>query len=817
MLIKLSSGFSYRAGPPASIDFTNAPAVTPATLLGIVDTTRGVEVYVADDDVLGGQWQGRVLVLFGAPPSVTNADQLLVFLNDGRTAAGDDTLSAFEAQAHADALAALAVLDVLATDNTLKGVGDDVNNFSARNHADQQQLDSDLNSFSARNHGDLTKLDADLNTAAATAHADSGKLDTDLNSFAAANHTDVTAASNRNHADLVQVDTDLNAASALAHGDSGRLDTDLNTFAGANHADLGRIEALLAAQRQETLWTDDSRAYFVRLDTRGAITWTDLSGNAGPAPGVGVRPASGDDALLDKSSYQAINAGTGYAAGDLVDHVITTDPKSGAIVGHFWLNLSQETTIAAPAPLDLEPLSRLPDDASRASLQSSIGVTAHADAQKLDTDLVAGFVQNHTDLTTLDGDLRSAATQNHTDLVTLDTDLKAAGTLAHGDSQKLDQDLNGFATATHTDLSTLDTDLKAGSAQNHSDLTAANTTLTALSTVTGTQGDAPAADDVAAASIVSLLRRGLGRWTTFLGRFPAALGATAAAGSLSVTLATDGVFVTNVGAKEDAAATTDVDAWSIVSLIKRGLQNWTSALALLALTRVFKTAPQANAQAIDQSGPLSAVGDTVAVLANGMNTGVVRLPSGWTGSVVVEGTADGASYDVPLSVQLFATSGNTGALATLTAAGVYEVNITGLAGFRVRATTAITGGPITALVRAASGVKSSRVGAPSGNPVPVYTPPGTVTQTIVSAASGLLIAANPARKSLRWMVTGAADITVAPGVNAPAAGQGMIYQASALGAGKQGASESFVEGAMATNAFAFVASAATTVVVWECY
>lgn len=241
--------------------------------------------------------------------------------------------------------------------------------------------------------------------------------------------------------------------------------------------------------------------------------------------------------------------------------------------------------------------------------------------------------------------------------------------------------------------------------------------------------------------------------------------------------------------------------------------NLSTIAGTVASGRV-KTAPQANAPSVDSSGSLASSGDTIAVLANGMNTGVIRLSTGFTGSIVAEGTADGTNYDVPLSVQLYASTGNTGGMATLTTGGVYEVTITGLAGFRVRATTAITGGPVTALVRSANGNKSIRVGAPSGAPVPVQSPTGGVTQTIVTGTSGTLIAANPARKSLRWMVIGAADATVAPGSTPPAAGQGMIYQAS--GAGKQGASEVFMEGAMATNAFAYAASASTSIVVWEC-
>lgn len=97
----------------------------------------------------------------------------------------------------------------------------------------------------------------------------------------------------------------------------------------------------------------------------------------------------------------------------------------------------------------------------------------------------------------------------------------------------------------------------------------------------GAKADAVAADDTGVYSLAALAKRSLQRWTTFLGRFPAALGATTAANSLPVTLSTDGAFATNFGAVADAAATTDTGSFSLLAFVKRGLQNWTSLLAKL--------------------------------------------------------------------------------------------------------------------------------------------------------------------------------------------------------------------------------------------
>jgi hypothetical protein len=40
----------------------------------------------------------------------------------------------------------------------------------------------------------------------------------------------------------------------------------------------------------ETLWTDDTNAYFVRVNRGGVITWADMNGATSNAPGSGARP-----------------------------------------------------------------------------------------------------------------------------------------------------------------------------------------------------------------------------------------------------------------------------------------------------------------------------------------------------------------------------------------------------------------------------------------------------------------------------------------------------------------------------------------------
>lgn len=56
-------------------------------------------------------------------------------------------------------------------------------------------------------------------------------------------------------------------------------------------------------------------------------------------------------------------------------------------------------------------------------------------------------------------------------------------------------------------------------------------------------------------------------------------GQSTSANSMSVVLSTDGPFSTNFGASTDTAATSDTGTFSLIALLKRGLQNWTSILA----------------------------------------------------------------------------------------------------------------------------------------------------------------------------------------------------------------------------------------------
>ncbi len=48
--------------------------------------------------------------------------------------------------------------------------------------------------------------------------------------------------------------------------------------------------SVVAGAISETVWTDNTNAYFVRTNKSGVISWVNMAGVVGVAPGVGARP-----------------------------------------------------------------------------------------------------------------------------------------------------------------------------------------------------------------------------------------------------------------------------------------------------------------------------------------------------------------------------------------------------------------------------------------------------------------------------------------------------------------------------------------------
>ncbi len=119
--------------------------------------------------------------------------------------------------------------------------------------------------------------------------------------------------------------------------------------------------SIVSGDVEETLWTDDTNAYFIRHVNASAVTWTDVGGNPSAAPGASARPAAATAGVVDRSSWQATTNGAGFSVGDLLDHFVVTNPTSGAVIGHFWINGTTEAKLAAaPSASAITPISTTP-------------------------------------------------------------------------------------------------------------------------------------------------------------------------------------------------------------------------------------------------------------------------------------------------------------------------------------------------------------------------------------------------------------------------------------------------------------------------
>lgn len=113
----------------------------------------------------------------------------------------------------------------------------------------------------------------------------------------------------------------------------------------------------LQKELSESIWTDNSGAFFIRrvvIDEIGGtftVTWTDVNGNASVGPGAGQKPLSSPDRETVESLFSAIAGGTGYSSGDILARVLVIDTSivPPTIVATLWFNISLGTSIGTPA------------------------------------------------------------------------------------------------------------------------------------------------------------------------------------------------------------------------------------------------------------------------------------------------------------------------------------------------------------------------------------------------------------------------------------------------------------------------------------
>ncbi|GEP00618.1 hypothetical protein [Methylobacterium haplocladii] len=319
------------------------------------------------------------------------------------------------------------------------------------------------------------------------------------------------------------------------------------------------------------------------------------------------------------------------------------------------------------------------------------------------------------------------------------------------------------------------------------------------------QGASTAAkQDVAAATLTSILTA-LGTLAT-TSQLPTSLGTKPAAQSLPVVLSSDGPFATNFGLQADTAATSDGGAFSFVALFKRSLGYLGTLAGTVSGGLLSVLTPPREA-----SSALSLVGDTVSVEMSGRNTIILALPTGtWTGSIVIEGSALG-DYSDATAMSLLPYGGGP-AVSTFTAPGIYEGTATGLKAVRVRATTAITNGPVTALMRAAIGNKSIRVGTPANNPLPVVGPSANLAGSTIALPANTSTKIASAGDRLFEITNNGTTLFTASFGAAAVVGSGMPF-AAAPTAGDQGGSRGWDTGLVTlVDIFAISASGSSVFV-----
>jgi hypothetical protein len=78
--------------------------------------------------------------------------------------------------------------------------------------------------------------------------------------------------------------------------------------------------------------------------------------------------------VVDGSRYRALTTVAGaYAAGDYLNHVVTANPSSGAVIASFWVNVSTNAKLAAaPSAASITPLAPLPDGAATTANQALV-------------------------------------------------------------------------------------------------------------------------------------------------------------------------------------------------------------------------------------------------------------------------------------------------------------------------------------------------------------------------------------------------------------------------------------------------------------
>lgn len=238
------------------------------------------------------------------------------------------------------------------------------------------------------------------------------------------------------------------------------------------------------------------------------------------------------------------------------------------------------------------------------------------------------------------------------------------------------------------------------------------------------------------------------------------------------TSAKQDTMIAAIGAPADAAASSDTGTFSLISFIKRGLQNWTTlqakipALGQALMAVSFPVVIASNQSAIPTTtsvvdptasgnittqnlvpAGVATTNSAVEISLSGQGTVAVQVTGTYTGALSAQGTVDGTTW-VTLSSLM---NVNTGALlASITSAlqGIFQVETAGFNKIRITGLAAVTG---TATVSLRATRQASLVGLDSPIPAGSNTIGAvTVTSTTLSGSSN---AVNSTRATVAGTVT----------------------------------------------------------------
>ena len=207
---------------------------------------------------------------------------------------------------------------------------------------------------------------------------------------------------------------------------------------------------------------------------------------------------------------------------------------------------------------------------------------------------------------------------------------------------------------------------------------------------------------------------------------------------------------TNLGATNDSAATTDTGTFSVIALIKRGLQNWTSLLAKIP-TLVSGRIP------VDGSGVTQPISGTVTA-----NTGLTQplTDTQLRAAVVPVSLASVPSHPVTGSGPFTAAQATAANLnATVVGSGSFTAAQSTASALKAQAQILNSAGSLVTYA------ETGTYGSPSVDVISVQNPQGvtaTITTFTSTTASTSLVAANSTRKALTVYNSGAGDLYISP-------------------------------------------------------